>query len=72
MCPELFSCCSQAQQSSPWIFIYENTDIYSICDIHFTSNAHRTFVKYVINMKMPEKVFLPEEVFGEVLLEKMQ
>jgi len=71
MYPELFSCCKDVTQNIPWIFVYENSDIYSICETHFTSEAHRAFVKYVINMKMPEKVFLPESIFGEVLLEKM-
>jgi len=70
--PDMFSCCKEAVKSAPWIFVYENSDIYSICDIHFKSEGHRDLVKYVINMKIPEKVFLPNQVFEEVLLEKMQ
>ena len=72
MYPELFSCCKEVTPRFPWTFVYENSDTYSICDTHFTSEAHRAFVKYVINMKMPEKVFLPENIFEEVSLEKMQ
>ena len=69
MDPILFSCCKEVTADIPWIFVYENSDIYSICDDHFASEAHRAFVKYVINMKMPEKVFLPENIFEEILLE---
>lgn len=71
MSPELFSCCKSASHSSSWIFIYQNSDIYGICDVHFTSEAHRAFVKYAINMKMPEQIFLPHQIFGDVLIEKM-
>jgi len=68
MYPELFSCCKDVTQNIPWIFVYENSDIYSICETHFTSDAHRAFVKYVINMKT-KKTYLPNEIFEEVLLE---
>jgi len=71
MCPDIFSCCKNAVQSAPWVFVYENLDYSSICDIHFKSKAHRDLVKYVINLKMPERVFSPNQIFEEVLLEKM-
>ena len=54
-----------------WIFIYQNSDIYSICDVHFTSQAHRIFVEYAINMKIPSKLFFPDQIFGDDFLEEM-
>jgi len=71
MQPELFSCCSNSIHFAPWIFIYENKEIYSICDEHFASSAHRAFVKYVITTDPPSKLFLSEEIFREALIEKM-
>ena len=75
MYPRLFSCCKHATRTAPWIFVYTNGDAFSVCDEHFLSKAHRNRVKYVIDMKIPDRVFLPDEVFREVLrevlLEKM-
>ena len=71
MYPDLFSCCKNAGETALWIFVYENRDIYTICDMHFTSFAHRAFVKYVINMKIPDRIFSPSQVFEENNLEKM-
>lgn len=71
MQPDIFSCCKDATQKAPWIFVYENLDVYSICDVHFTSEAHRLFVQYAIEMKTPSKLLLPKQIFGDNSLEEM-
>jgi len=63
MHPEMFSCCDKKLPS--WIFIYENDVIFSICDIHFHSKAHRCFVKDVINYDDGQR-YSPFEIFREL------
>jgi hypothetical protein len=63
MYPELYSCC---KKQPSWIFVYENNTVYNICKGHFTSVAHREFVKYIINLETGTS-YLPSQVFVEVL-----
>lgn len=63
MQPEMYSCC---KMQPSWIFIYENEQVYSICDVHFESENYRLFVKFVINMKT-RKCYLPSEILGGIL-----
>ena len=65
MLPEMYSCC-KTQPS--WIFVYENGEVYSICDMHFNSDAHRSMVKSVMNLKS-HKEYLPSLIFEGILLE---
>jgi len=65
MYPEMYSCCKTAPS---WIFVYENDEVYSICDEHFNSDSHRCLVKSVINLKT-HKSYLPNLVFEGILLE---
>ena len=67
MYPELYSCC---KTQPTWIFIYEDNKVYSICDVHFKSDAHRYEVKNVINFET-RKCYLPDEIFGGMLVETL-
>ena len=60
--PEICQCCGEQPTH---IFIYENGQIFLICGVHFTSTAHRAFVKDVIDYKSGKKLW-PDEIFGEV------
>ena len=62
MQPEMFSCCENQQPS--WIFIYENNIVFSICEKHFHSKAHRCFVKDIINYENGQR-YSPVEIFRE-------
>ena len=63
MSAEIMGCC---ENSTEWIFLYENGEIYSICQTHFNSIAHRCLVKKVINFRT-KKDYTPDEIFGEDL-----
>ena len=65
MYPEMYSCC---KAHPTWIFIYENDEVYSICDEHFHSDAHRSMVKSVMNLKT-HKQYLPSLVFEGIVIE---
>ncbi len=65
MQPEMFGCC---KEQPSWIFIYENNEIYTICDFHFTSVAHRCFVKDIVDYKT-RKRYTPEQIFADTLVE---
>lgn len=61
MYPEVLGCC---KKPTAWIFIYQNDVVYSICQKHFYSNAHRYDVKEVINFqtKIP---YNPTRIFED-------
>ena len=61
MQPEMFSCC---EEQPSWIFIYENNVIFSICDIHFTSIAHRCFVKDILDYNTGKR-HSPDQIFTD-------
>lgn len=64
MTPNMYSCC----KSEPtWIFIYENNEVYTICNDHFNSSAHQALVKSVINFKS-HQMYDPALIFDGVLL----
>ena len=63
MQPEMFSCCENGLPSL--IFIYENNVIFSICEKHFHSKAHRCFVKDVFNYDNGLR-YSPFEIFQEL------
>ena len=48
MYSEIVGCC---KKPTLWIFIYKNDIVYSICQDHFYSIAHRYDVKDVINFQ---------------------
>ena len=62
MSPEM--CCCEKQSS--WIFVYENKEIWGICDTHFKSIEHRAFVKFVINIETRKSV-TPDKIFKEIV-----
>lgn len=67
MSQNVFACCSS---KGSWIFLYENGEIYTICELHFNSTAHRCFVKKVINMESKEgfdsESFFEEHPIGQM------
>jgi len=65
---EMYVCCGEQPTS---LFVYENNEVYGICDKHFDSKVHRCFVRYVIEIKSRKK-FLASEIFEEVKIEPMQ
>ncbi len=48
MQPEVVGCC---KKPTLWIFVYQDNNVYSICQDHFYSSAHRINVKNVINFQ---------------------
>ena len=68
MQPEMYVCCGE---QPTYLFVYENDQVYGICENHFESLAHRCFVKWVINIKTRKKI-LADEIFGdEIKIESM-
>ena len=61
---KLFCCCPKGQEPS-WIFVYENDEVYAICDEHFESLEHRFYVTPVINFETRE-MYSPENIFKKV------
>lgn len=61
MQPEMYVCCGE---QPTYLFVYENNQVYGICENHFDSLAHRCFVKWIINIKTRKK-FQANEIFGE-------
>ncbi len=59
----MYQCCGEQPTH---IFFYENGQIFLICGIHFTSNAHRAFVKDIIDYKTGLKLSV-DEVFGSIV-----
>lgn len=57
-------CCDNP---TSWIFIYQNDEVYSICEDHFFSNVHRVLVRDVINFRT-QKRYDPTKLFGENLI----
>jgi len=53
---------------SSWIFVYSNKQVWGICENHFTSDAHRLFVKHVINIQT-KTLYTPDEIFNKILEE---
>ena len=64
---EIQICCGE---QPTYLFVYENDTVLGICDVHYTSVAHRCFVKWVINIKNRKKI-PASEIFGEVKIESM-
>ena len=64
---KVFGCC---ENKGVWIFLYENNEIYSICEEHFKSLAHRINVKKVVNIQT-QQGYEPTEIFGGTKLEAM-
>ena len=56
---EIQICCGE---QPTYLFIYENNTAWGICDVHFTSVAHRCFVKWVIDVKTRQK-YIPNQIF---------
>jgi len=65
MSPEMYCCC---KMQSSWIFVYENKQVWGICENHFASDAHRLFVKNVINIQT-NTLYSPDEIFSKILAE---
>lgn len=61
MYPKVVGCC---HKPTAWIFVYKNEVIYSICQEHFFSTAHRNEVKDVINFQTRIR-YEPEKIFQE-------
>lgn len=55
------SCC---KKPICWIFVYTDGEVYSICEDHFYSRAHRTSVKNVVNFQTRAK-YEPAMLFQE-------
>ena len=55
------SCCKKPTR---WIFVYTDGEVYSICEDHFYSRAHRTSVKNVVNFQTRVK-YDPVMLFRE-------
>ena len=64
---EMYVCCGEQPTH---LFVYQKNKIYGICKKHFSSVAHRCFVKYVIDLKNGEK-FYPSQIFGEIKIEQV-
>ena len=58
---EIQICCGE---QPTYLFVYENDTVLGICDVHYTSLAHRCFVKLVIDVKTHQK-HLPSMIFEE-------
>ena len=55
---------------SSWIFVYTNKQVWGICENHFEFDAHRLFVKNVINIQT-NTLYSPDEIFCKVLEESI-
>lgn len=64
---EMYVCCGE---QPTYLFVYDNNEVYGICETHFDSSAHRCFVKYVIDIKNRKK-YPVNEIFGEVQIGQM-
>ena len=58
---EVLPCCKKPIR---WIFVYNDGEVYSICEDHFFSRAHRTSVKNVVNFQTRVK-YEPAMLFRE-------
>ncbi len=59
MQPQMHGCC---EMTPSWIFVYENSTIFAICETHFESDAHRCFVTDVIDYDTGKR-YLPAILF---------